>query len=376
MSVVIWRYRGGRPTRDWLQARRFLSVSEGHTRSTLDQTSVASTIAGLPGWPYGPVHAERVVRIGTEHGLSGAAYRVIARTAAGERVAFVVKEERAAGVERALAFHTAMGERLVGSIPTCYGSAVDTARGTGSLYLEDIAPARQGDVLIDPGENAAKAAIRTIARVHAVSWRSRVADHDPIPPRWQAEAWEHERWRDRLTRARSRFPEILSEAVVGRLRDLPARVAVAARTLAAGPASWIHGDAHLDNILWRESGDAVLLDWAGAVIGPPAVDAARFLIEGPPGVASNQVGTAALIQAYQAQLQEGGVPASDVALVPRAIELAAHPLGQSIVGWAGRPEDRPLEPRTARLRENALRGVVAWLDREPGGLFTERWAGP
>jgi Ser/Thr protein kinase RdoA (MazF antagonist) len=348
-------------------------VTDGHSRSTFDQTSAVSTIAGLPGWPYGPVRAERVTRIGIEHGLSGAAYRVIARTDAGERVAFVVKEERAAGVERALAFHAAMGEGLVGSIPTCYGGVVDIARGTGSLYLEDIAPARQGDILIDPGESAAEAAMRTIARVHAVSWRSRAADHDRILPRWKAEAWDDERWRDRLTQARLRFPEILSEAVVGRLRDLPARVAVAARTLAAGPASWIHGDAHLDNMLWRQSGDAVLLDWAGAVIGPPAVDATRFLVEGPPGVASNQVGTAALIEAYQAQLQEGGVPTTDVARVPRAIELAAHPLGQSIVGWAGRPEDRPLEPRTARLRENALRGVVAWFsDRAGNGLCVGR----
>jgi hypothetical protein len=39
----------------------------------------------------------------------------------------------------------------------CYAS------GTGTLYLEDIAPARQGDVLVDPGDDALRAAIRTIA---------------------------------------------------------------------------------------------------------------------------------------------------------------------------------------------------------------------
>ena len=250
-------------------------MSEGHTRSALDQTIVARTIAGLPGWPHGPVHAERMIRIGAEHGLSGTAHR----------------------------------------------------------------------------------------------WRSRVADPDPILPRWQAEAWDDERWRDRLTRARSRFPQILSEAVVGRLRDLPALVAAAARTQAAGPASWIHSDAHLDNILWRERGGAVLLDWAGAMIGPPAVDAARFLVEGPPGVVSDEFRAAALIEAYQAQLRDDGVPETDVVLVPRAIELAVRPHAQSIVGWAGRPEDRSLEPRMERLRENALRGVVAWLDRETGGRF-------
>lgn len=340
-------------------------MSEGHMPAGLDSSSVARAVAGLSGWPFGPIHIGRLVRIGAEHGLSGTAHRVMARTEAGKRVTFLVKEDRVEGVERALAFHAAMGNRLRGSIPTCYGGSVDFRSGTGILYLEDIAPAHQGDVLVDPGDDALRAAIRTIARVHAAFWRSRGADHEPTPPRWKADAWDDERWRDRLTRARSRFPAILSGAVTARLRDLPARVAFAGRGLAAGPASWIHGDAHLDNVLWRESGEAVLLDWAGATIGPPAVDAARFVVESPPTVASDEGRVAALVEAYQAQLRADGVPETDVGLVPRMIELAARPLAQGVVGWAGRLEDRPLDPRMERLRENALRGVVAWLDRVP-----------
>jgi Ser/Thr protein kinase RdoA (MazF antagonist) len=330
----------------------------------LDSSSVARAVAGMPGWPFGPIHIGRLVRIGAEHGLSGVAHRVMARTEAGERVTFVVKEDRAEGVERALAFHAAMGDRLRGSIPTCYGGSVD-APSAGTLYLEDIAPARQGDVLVDPGDDALRAAIRTIARVHAALWQSRAADHEPTLPRWKAEAWGDERWRDRLTRARSRFPATLSQAVAGRLRDLPARVALAGRELAAGSATWIHGDAHLDNVLWRDSGEAVLLDWAGATIGPPAVDTARFVVESPPGLASDGVRVAALLEAYQAQLRTGGVRESDVGLVPRMIELAVYPLAQGIVGWAGRLDDRPVAPRMERLRENALRGAVAWLARVP-----------
>jgi Ser/Thr protein kinase RdoA (MazF antagonist) len=340
------------------------AVSDHAAHSELDPGRIAGSIARLPGWPLGPIEIERTIRIGAEHGLSGAVYRVAASTATLEPVTFIVKEDSAAGIERALAFHSNMGERLVGWIPTCYGGDVDVASGTGTLYLEDVRPARQGDVLEDPGDDAARAAIRTIARVHAVSWRTRAADHAPTLPRWQAEAWEDKRWRDRLSRARARFRNVLTDALERRLLDLPREVAAAVPTLAAGPASWIHGDAHLDNVLWRPNGRAVLLDWAGATIGPPAADVARFLVEGPPGVSADHLRRAALIEAYQQQLRRSGVPDAAVTGVPGFVELALLPLVQGIVGWAGRPEDHPLQPRAARLRENALRSVVARLNRD------------
>lgn len=68
-------------------------MSSGHTRSRLDPAVVGSTVTGLPGWPFGPIRVERMIRIGAEHGLSGTAHRVIARTATRERVTFVVKED-------------------------------------------------------------------------------------------------------------------------------------------------------------------------------------------------------------------------------------------------------------------------------------------
>jgi Ser/Thr protein kinase RdoA (MazF antagonist) len=340
------------------------AVTDRAAHSGLDPGRIASTVAGLPGWRRGPIHVERAIRIGVEHGLSGAVYRVSAKTATLERVTLIVKEDDAAGIERALAFHSDMGERLVGWIPACYGGEVDVARGSGTLYLEDVAPARQGDVLEDPGDDAAQAAIRTIARVHAASWRPRPADHGSTLPRWKAEAWDDERWRDRLIRARARFPDVLIESLERQLLDLPRQVAAAVPTLAAGPASWIHGDAHLDNVMWRPNGRAVLVDWAGATIGPPAVDIARFLVEGPPGVSGDSNRSAALIEAYQEQLRSGGVPDAAASAVPRFVELGLLPLVQGIVGWAGRPEDHPPQPRTARLRENALRSVVARLNRD------------
>lgn len=275
----------------------------------------------------------------------------------------ILKQDGAPGIERALAFYAAVGDRLSGSIPACYGGEIDVSRGIGFLFLEDIAPALQGDVLVDPGDQAACAAMRTIARVHAASWRAAADDHPSTLPRWHAEAWATERWSERLTSARRRYPQILTEKISRSLVRLPVELDEVIAALRTGPASWIHGDAHGDNVLWRPDGTAVLLDWAGAMIGPPAIDAARFLVEGPPRVAADEERSGRLIDAYVRELLVGGVPSAHLAAIPTCISQAMRPLTQIIVGWAGRPEARPPGRRMAALRENALRNVVGWLSR-------------
>jgi streptomycin 6-kinase len=329
----------------------------------LDPAWVERVVHALAGWPFGPVRVVDVTRIGVEHGLSGQVHRVAASTADRDRVTFIIKQDSVAAAERALLFHHSMGRPLRGSIPDCYGGVLDTAAGLGVLFLEDIAPAVQGDVLIDPGDEVADAAIQVIASVHAMSWRARAADYPAALPRWQAEVWDADRWSERLAGARSRFPELLTDQLDRRLDRLPGELGDAIVALRAGPVSWIHTDAHLDNILWRPDGSVVLIDWAGAVIGPPAVDAARFLIEGPPGVAADEGRSVALIETYQRELVAHEVPTSVVRRMSIAVGQAMLPLAQSIIGWAGRPESVPLAPRMAALRENAVRNVASWLSR-------------
>src|SRR5688500_12585832 len=72
-------------------------------------------------WPHGPVELQKATRIGVEHGLSGRVSRIVAETATGASVSFVLKEERAEAVDRELLFHRENGDALRGSVPTCYG---------------------------------------------------------------------------------------------------------------------------------------------------------------------------------------------------------------------------------------------------------------
>ena len=94
---------------------------------------------------------------------------------------------------------------------------------------------------------------------------------DALPadlPRWRAAPMESARWIDRVERARARFPEDPDASASGsNRRSAGARVA-AVDALRSGPASWIQVDAHLDNVLWRPDGTAVLLDWCSAAVGP------------------------------------------------------------------------------------------------------------
>jgi hypothetical protein len=329
----------------------------------LDPSWIESAVGALPGWPYGPIRIVAVTRIGAEHGLSGHVHRVMADAGDGGRVSFIVKKEGGAEAEHAMRFHAAMADQLHGFVPECFGGTVDPTTGMGILFLEDVVPAVQGDALIDPGESAADAAIRVIARVHAASWRAHSADHATTLPRWHAEVWDRDHWSKRLAGARARFPDVLTDPVERRLERLPDQLGGAIAGLQAGPASWIHMDAHLDNFLWRPDGRAVLLDWSSAVIGPPAVDAARFTIEGPAGIPGDVERSDALIGAYREELEARGVSRSDAATVSTAVDQAMLPLAQGIIGWAGRPDSERPGPRMAALRENALRHVVAFLSR-------------
>jgi aminoglycoside phosphotransferase (APT) family kinase protein len=327
-----------------------------------DAVLESAWLSGLLGesssWPHGWVRVMSAERIGTDYGLSGHVHRVVAEAEHGGSLTFVVKRESAEAVERALLFQRQNGEILRGAIPECFAGASDRETGRGVLVFDDVAPAEQGDVLAGCTDEQAEALVRVLARVHGASWRSSDDSFPARLPRWDARPLGSEQWSDRLTRAGERFPGILTPTLSERLHDVPVRVARAVERLRAGPASWIHVDAHLDNVLWRRDGTAVLLDWSGAAIGPPAVDLARCLTEGV-DAGSQPERAAALLSTYVLELRTRGVDASIVGL-RRMLADGLVLLLQSAVGWAGKQEDREPPSRLAALRENLLRSVCAW----------------
>jgi hypothetical protein len=169
---------------------------------------------------------------------------------------------------------------------------------------------------------------------------------------------EPSRWNDTIRRAQERFPETLTTSVAANIRDIPNEVANSVERLTRGPASWIQVDAHLDNVLWRPDGTAVLLDWSSAAIGPPSVDLARFITEGVVR-ASEQERLVALLSTYVGALRARGVAGVGLTELRSTVALALPPLLQGAVGWAGRP-DVVLTGRAGSLCQNLLQSVCDW----------------
>jgi Ser/Thr protein kinase RdoA (MazF antagonist) len=169
---------------------------------------------------------------------------------------------------------------------------------------------------------------------------------------------EREHWAERLAGAAARFPWILTDSMARRLVDLPRRVEAAVTSLRHGPACSIHGDAHLDNVLFRVDGTAVLIDWSGAAMGPPALDLARLLTEGIDAGGSEDE-TRMLVAEYLGELAASGVMGAADDVWPHLPDGVAL-LAQAAVGWAGREEEREPRERMRALQENLLRSVCAW----------------
>jgi thiamine kinase-like enzyme len=324
----------------------------------LDPEYLSGALGATEDWRHGSIRVVAATRIGAEYGLSGRVHRVTAVTARGGSLSFIVKQESAAAVERELLFRSECEEFLRGCIPDLVCGAADAVAQRGVLVLEDVAPATQGDVLHGCTADEADAVLRLLARLHSGSWKAADGVHAPSLPRWKALPMEHDRWSDRLTRAAERFPEVLAPSVASRIRDLPERVADAGDRLGSGPVSWIHVDAHLDNILFRPDGSAVLVDWCNAAIGPPVVDVARFLTEGVVTPRQSER-VARHLSVYVEELRNRGVTSAGSGEVERGFALALLPLLQGAVGWAGR-KDAELQGRSAALRESFLRNVCAW----------------
>jgi Ser/Thr protein kinase RdoA (MazF antagonist) len=157
-------------------------------------------------------------------------------------------------------------------------------------------------------------------------------------------------WATHLARAGERYPEAVSDAAA--FEDIPERVANTVDRFRDGPAAWLHVDCHLDNVLWRPDGSAVLLDFAGAAVGPPEVDLARLLSEG-----IEPAWRPALVEAYVDELarQDGEAGGVDTRLLQERFDLALPVLVQAAVTWAAAA--KPSVPRAAVVRERWLASV-------------------
>ena len=137
------------------------------------------------------------------------------------------------------------------------------------------------------------------------------------------------------------------------------------------PSTVVHGDLHLDNVVWRADGAPVILDWANCGRGPGVIDLAEviFGMAGP-----DQRGP--VIGSYLDALRSHGQVVTDTDLV--------RWLGGALLRWFlfhtfGTARWIPATDRQERMQQDNLmrtqRSLEEWSEVDPG-LFEELGQAP
>lgn len=281
--------------------------------------SDASSITAEWLGPFvGPLRHINVTTIGEGFGFGGTTFRVHHQTGS-----VIVKLATAERTRREQAFYEQCAPST--PIPTVrfFGAAIDGDEG--AIVLEDLCQARQGDVLAGCSPQDMVALARSIGRVHG-RWWGDSAHLGELGPRSRMTISG-----ERLALAADRFkpPPVIAERMTG----IADRFDAVCDALDAQPKTVTHRDFHLDNVLFTN--EPIVIDWQLAAVGPPAVDAARLLIEVRPNDAQPD-DAAAAIDAYLSELPNGVRPSRHELLdwMEPAFDLAIA----GFSNWLGSPE--------------------------------------
>ena len=176
-------------------------------------------------------------------------------------------------------FYTEIAPRLGPEVPKLHWGDVD-ADGRFTLVLDDLSTtAAVGDMVAGCGADQAGLAIGALARLQAPVWDD---------PQLHSRPWLDPLRTDMLFGAVEpavgvfveRFADRLAPEHVALVRQLAPRAAGYRARVWRPPYVIAHSDYRLDNLLFGRAEDAPaisVVDWQGARLGPPLLDAAVFL---------------------------------------------------------------------------------------------------
>jgi hypothetical protein len=206
-------------------------------------------------------------------------------------------------------------QELAGDLPVrtprCLHADIDVATGDFVLLLEDLAPAEQGDQLAGCDVERAALAIAELPKLHA--------------PRWGDPALAGIEWLHRDPEAgriallellptlhagfRERYADALDPDAATALDALFPRLGAYLAARPGEPATVVHGDYRLDNLLFGGHGGGVpvaVVDWQTVGHGAALHDVAYFLGAGLQ-VEDRRAHEEALVRDYHARLLAAGV---------------------------------------------------------------------
>lgn len=226
-----------------------------------------------------PVTSIKEERLGADWGFAGTVLRLSLLPSAHQPAAVVAKlgPPTDTAIEREAAFYRDIASAVSAPGPRCWYAGA-TPTGQPVIILDDLSDAMPGDVLVGTDPDRVAAVLHQLAAM----WRH--GDKPPADslPGWSAtreslDQWQRryaEQW-DNLASQLRLQPEIIRMGEQLRTK----LVSIMVRLSSGSVPTVIHGDLHLDNVLFptADGSRPIVIDWASARIGPLAVDVAPFL---------------------------------------------------------------------------------------------------
>lgn len=237
-----------------------------------------------------------------------------------------------------------------GVVPRVYGIAEDIDAGRLVILLEDLSAGRPGDALDGCTVAEARAVVSAVAQLHARWWASSELDGLDWLPAWASDpAGLAARYRRNVEPVLERYGARIPSSAQRLMRALAQQYERVLATLNGPPATLVHGDLHLDNIIFRGDGaapDATIIDWQTVSRGLGALDLSYF-VTAALSVEDRRAVEAELIDLYLTTLRSAGVGDYGVDDLRDQYRLALLWQLAGTVGWLARtigtaPEGREL----------------------------------
>jgi aminoglycoside phosphotransferase (APT) family kinase protein len=210
------------------------------------------------------------------------------------------------GPGREVRFYRELAPQIDLPTPRCYyGDANDL--GQAVLLIEDLAPARSGDILTRDSLPKAEHAIRELARFHAAWWADpRLDEMDWLMrfDRASVETLVEAIWEPFLHKAGHKLPD---RAMLERLHKHVAYVYD--RVFWQPPLTLLHADYQADNLFYATPEGGVpfaVIDWQNLSLGRGAWDVSYYLCRGAPPEERRAIERRLLV-CYHTTLVENGV---------------------------------------------------------------------
>jgi Phosphotransferase enzyme family len=312
------------------------------------------------------IHKTPSARIGTSYGFASEIYRVFPEDS-DFPASVVLKEWATDGIAgtREISFYQEFGDDSGIRIPKCYRASLDAENRRAVLILEDLAAFEQGDCLQPLDLERASVLARSLARFHLRWWdHERLRNTAWIPS--VSQVWRGTDWfTSRRDLFLSRFQDRLLPACRPLFESIEAVERSSNKLLSGLPETLLHGDLHLDNVMFEGSAHPVILDWARVCRGPAALDLCE-LVFGMVGVDKIN----AILTAYASEFDKNDLGVSYETTV--AAGLTGALFRKFITSTCGIARWNPASDREQKLIEAAISGVqtsiLAWRERDPIGF--------